>query len=237
MIKNKLFIVGFISGSAFCLLLTYVFIFLYPPLFTEQAKLSYALGQQTGSSPRVKNLNVSAGPFLAALKDAKNDYSRLSPEELSESRRLLMQRRDEQGRPIARPEFNDKVNAEGFFTSPRGVQFKLLSDGKKEIQSLREIMSSAKRSNRYEFTMSVTDSTGQEIHSPNKKLNLSRQEIPRELFEVLSYLDKNERLEVKLTASGLEDLSRFLSKKIEPNFKVQLQRISVEIPSREPRKR
>lgn len=232
MIKNKVFIVGFVSGSVISLLLAYIFLVKYPPLFTDRAKLSYSIGQQMGQSPRVKRFDLSTFVFAASMRDAKNENSRLSPEELSETRELMMKMamEDRDARRGTRHEMVDTQDSEGFFTSPRGVKFKMLSDGKKDIKSMRELMGAAQRSHQFEFTLGVKDSTNKEIHSSTKKLKMERHELPRELYEVLSFLGKNEKLQVKMTESGLEEASKLLSQKLDATSVVIIERLSVEPP-------
>ena len=232
MIKNKVFIIGFVSGAAISLLLAYIFLVKYPPLFTDHAKLSYSIGQQMGQNPRVQRFDLSTFVFSASMRDAKNEYSRLSPEELSETRELMMKMAMEgrDARRGARHEMIDTQDADGFFTSPRGAKFKMLSASKKDIKSMRELMGTAQRSHQFEFTLGVKDATDKEIHSSTKKLKLERPEIPRELYEVLSLLGKNEKLQVKMTDQGLEETSKLLSQKLDASSVVIVERLSVEPP-------
>lgn len=209
MITKKLFIIGFAAGAATCALVTWLFVFRYPPLLSEDAKLSYTLAYQMGEGlkSRAPDANISPTVMAAAIRDAIHENSRLNPEEMRSLRRQSMERRHAQ-RVGGGPGLVDRnlKDENGFFSPRPGVKFKFLDESKASLGNLSEIQPPAERVTEFRYQLTILDPAKKEISK--KTFTLTHRDPPRSFSLILNYLAESEKAEVYVLGRDLADIKK-----------------------------
>lgn len=204
-LKSKNFLLGLISGLFIGFLLFSVFLVRKPLLVTEQDKASYSLGQQIGKNFKNQKFEISPTVFSAAMNDAYNSTSRLSPEELVAGKKYLFAQTD-LGKKQQNPQDNEQVSAEGFFELSPGFKVKFLSEKKKRIVHLNEIKSQMRPARDYAFKISFENSGSKEM-----QFSFPHQKLPRHFSKALSFLEENEEMQIQMFDREHQDLTRLLN--------------------------
>lgn len=114
----------------------------------EKGKYSYALGHQIGNNMKAQNIELDVNSFAVGVEKAlKGEKAMITDEEMREAMRKMAEKRQQQETEIAAKN-KDKADAflaengkkDGIKSTPSGLQYKVLTEGKGKKPKAEEIV-------------------------------------------------------------------------------------------------